>query len=56
MDERPDSGARCDEHVGEVFPVRCSECESLSAVEEPAAVETFAGWPQPVPELDEWRV
>jgi hypothetical protein len=24
-----DTGARCDEHVGEVFPPRCPECEAL---------------------------
>jgi hypothetical protein len=28
-----DYGARCDEHVGEVFPPRCTAC-SLAAQEE----------------------
>lgn len=25
-----DHGARCDKHVGEVFPPRCTTCESLN--------------------------
>lgn len=29
-----DSGARCDDHAGEVFPVRCAACEA-AAEEEP---------------------
>ncbi len=24
-----DDGARCDEHVGEVFPPRCARCDAL---------------------------
>lgn len=26
-----DSGARCDNHVGEIFPPRCLACQALDA-------------------------
>jgi hypothetical protein len=32
-----DNGIRCDNHVGEVFPVRCAQCETLRA--------EFSIWP-----------
>jgi hypothetical protein len=32
-----DHGTRCDDHVGEVFPVRCAQCETLRA--------EFSLWP-----------
>jgi hypothetical protein len=27
----PDHGARCDKHVGEVFPPRCNDCVTAQA-------------------------
>lgn len=31
-----DPGARCDAHVGEVFPPRCRDCEAEAASSPPA--------------------
>jgi len=31
-----DSGVRCDRHVGEVFPPRCSDCTAEAKAEKPA--------------------
>jgi hypothetical protein len=32
-DREIDHGARCDNHVGEVFPPRCAECDAAAAEE-----------------------
>jgi hypothetical protein len=47
-----DLGVRCEEHVGEVFPPRCSECERLQQEAKPPA--TTPRWPALDP-ADEWE-
>ena len=56
-----DLGVRCDRHVGEVFPPRCSECDALQrpTVREPepelpwAESKPYDGVPPAVSEVND---
>jgi len=39
-----DIGARCDEHVGEVFPPRCADCQRLNLPEQTTTEPTIGPW------------
>jgi hypothetical protein len=56
--EPVDGGQRCEQHVGEVFPPRCVDCDLAAAAyfETVGVPREIAGteWAVPAEETDEW--
>jgi len=50
-----DIGVRCEEHVGEVFPPRCSRCEAMQLQAERSRAERDdEPWAIPDSSPDDW--
>lgn len=57
MTDFVDAGARCSEHVGEVFPPRCAECTAAQAELDTNSGRNPSGmepWAQSVALPDPW--